>query len=91
MEPTRSILIRAAVAIFGSALLLLGLIGLALPFLPGWLLIFAGLAVLGGEFVWARHLLDKVRRRVDGLRRIRPERGDDPSEEGPSTPRSKAS
>ncbi len=91
MEPARSILVRAAVAIFGAVLLLLGVAGLALPFLPGWVLIFAGLAVLAGEFVWARRLLDGVRERVDRVRRPQERRDDDPSEEGPSESRSKAS
>ncbi len=49
---------RILVAGAGATVTLVGLAGLALPILPGWLLIFAGLAILGGEFVWARRLLD---------------------------------
>jgi hypothetical protein len=41
--------------------LLIGIAGLALPILPGWLLIFAGLAILGTEYVWAQRLLRKAK------------------------------
>lgn len=45
----------------GACLLVLGLIGLFLPFLQGFLLLFMGLAVLGVEFPWARDLLRRAR------------------------------
>lgn len=32
---------------------------------PGWLVVFAGLAILGTEFEWARRLLHSARRRYD--------------------------
>jgi len=48
---------RVAVTIAGFALLLAGLAGLLLPIVPGWLLIIAGLALLGTEYVWAQRLL----------------------------------
>jgi hypothetical protein len=35
---------------------------------PGWAVIFAGLAVLAAEFVWARRLLDRLK---DGAGRVR--------------------
>jgi Putative transmembrane protein (PGPGW) len=41
---------------------------LALPG-PGWLAIIAGLAILGGEFQWARRLLDRVK---NAANRVRP-------------------
>jgi hypothetical protein len=52
---------RIAVTIAGVVVLLIGIVGLALPILPGWLLIFAGLAILGTEYVWAQRLLRKAR------------------------------
>jgi uncharacterized protein (TIGR02611 family) len=45
----------------GFALLALGVALLVLPG-PGWLTIFAGLALLSVEFVWARSLLDRLKR-----------------------------
>ena len=41
-------------------------VGIALIFLPGpaFIVIPVGLAVLAGEFVWARRLLRRVRREV---------------------------
>jgi len=35
--------------ILGVSALLIGILGLALPILPGWLLIFAGLALLKSD------------------------------------------
>jgi hypothetical protein len=52
---------RIAVTIAGVVVLLIGIAGLALPILPGWLLIFAGLAILGTEYVWAQRLLRKAK------------------------------
>jgi uncharacterized protein (TIGR02611 family) len=33
---------------------------------PGWLIVFAGLAILATEFVWAERLLDFARKKVHG-------------------------
>jgi hypothetical protein len=44
---------RAAVTLIGFALVAIGLAGLLLPVLPGWLLIVAGFAVLSREYAWA--------------------------------------
>jgi hypothetical protein len=29
---------------------------------PGWLVIFLGLGLLGAEFVWARRLMERIKR-----------------------------
>jgi uncharacterized protein (TIGR02611 family) len=44
----------------GFGLLFIGIVMLALPG-PGWLTIAAGLAILAGEFRWARRLLDQLK------------------------------
>ena len=44
---------RAAVTLIGFALVGVGLAGLVLPVLPGWILIVAGFAVLSREYSWA--------------------------------------
>ena len=55
--------------IAGAFLLLAaGIAMIALPG-PGWLTIFAALAILAGEFLWARKLLDRLKSQVDRLRR----------------------
>jgi uncharacterized protein (TIGR02611 family) len=51
---------RMAVLVVGLALLALGLVMFVTPG-PGIVLVIAGLAVLGTEFAWARHLLEKAR------------------------------
>lgn len=54
-------MVRLALVIAGVAMVLVGIAGLVLPVVPGWLLIFSGLAVLASEFVWARTLLDTAK------------------------------
>ncbi|MFA4965977.1 MAG: PGPGW domain-containing protein [Thermoleophilia bacterium] len=48
----------------GSILLLIGLAGLLLPFLPGWLLIFVGLTLLGVKVPYADRLSRFAKRRL---------------------------
>lgn len=54
---------RLAVGLVGTAIVVVGVVLLPAPG-PGWLVIFAGLAVLASEFEWAQRLLDYARRRV---------------------------
>lgn len=53
---------RAAVSLIGFALVAIGLAGLLLPVLPGWLLIVAGFALLSREYAWAHSGLAFARR-----------------------------
>ena len=46
--------------IAGFLLLPIGVLMIPLPG-PGWLVIFLALAILAGEFVWARNLLDRAK------------------------------
>ena len=55
---------RGLVAIFGGLVLLVGVIAIPYPG-PGWLIVFAGLGILGTEFNWARHILVMLRKRYD--------------------------
>lgn len=51
---------RVAIAVAGGVVVLIGLILIPYPG-PGWLIVFAGLAILATEFSWARRVLDKLR------------------------------
>lgn len=51
---------RVGVTVVGVAVIALGVVLLPLPG-PGWLIIFAGLGVLGTEYTWARRLLTWLR------------------------------
>lgn len=53
---------RAAVTLIGFSLVAIGLAGLLLPVLPGWMLIIAGFAVLSREYAWAHSGLTFARR-----------------------------
>src|SRR3989338_1276063 len=51
---------KIIIVVFGATILLIGIALLVLPG-PGWLTIIIGLSILGGEFVWARRLLKKIK------------------------------
>lgn len=55
---------RIVVGVVGAAVLVIGLIAIPYPG-PGWLILFAGLAILGTEFLWAQRVLQWVRDRYD--------------------------
>ncbi len=54
---------RILVLITGWLFLLLGVAGLFLPILQGVLFILIGLIILSSEYVWAHHLLKKLKER----------------------------
>ena len=56
---------RIVVGVVGAAVVVLGFVLIPLPG-PGWLIVFAGLAILATEFVWAERLLGFARRKVHG-------------------------
>jgi len=37
---------------------------------PGWLVIFLGLGLLAAEFVWARRLMDRMKREGERVREV---------------------
>lgn len=55
---------RIGVSVVGGAVLAAGVVMIPYPG-PGWLVVFAGLAILAVEFTWARRLLDYARARYD--------------------------
>jgi uncharacterized protein (TIGR02611 family) len=59
---------RIAKTVGGFVLLAAGVVMLVLPG-PGWVTIFAGLALLATEFEWAQRLLDRLKAAVHRVRR----------------------
>jgi uncharacterized protein (TIGR02611 family) len=53
--------------LFGFTLLVIGIVMLVTPG-PGWLTILLALGVLAAEFVWARRLLDRLKKEGGRLR-----------------------
>lgn len=47
----------------GIVLTVLGVLGLILPVMPGWIFLIPGLILLSAHFDWARRLLGYVRGR----------------------------
>lgn len=58
---------KIVIFVVGSTVVLLGLAGLLLPVLPGWVLIFAGLVILATEFAWAKWMLTMAKQRASDL------------------------
>jgi uncharacterized protein YqgC (DUF456 family) len=58
---------KAARLFFGWGFILVGIVGLFLPFLPGMLSLIVGLLILSLEYVWANHFLQQVRARFPVL------------------------
>lgn len=54
---------RVAMIVVGWLFILLGIVGLFLPVMQGILFILIGLTILSTEYVWAHHLLTKLRAR----------------------------
>lgn len=60
---TYKVVRRIVVAVVGTTVLLLGIVMIVTPG-PAFVLIPAGLAILGIEFAWARYWLRKARRTI---------------------------
>ena len=60
---------RLSRIIGGFTLLLIGILMLVTPG-PGWLVILLGLGLLAAEFVWARRLMDRIKREGDRVRSV---------------------
>lgn len=60
---------RLSRIIGGFTLLLIGVVMLVTPG-PGWLVIFLGLGLLAAEFVWARRLMDRIKREGERVRNV---------------------
>jgi uncharacterized protein (TIGR02611 family) len=60
-QPTLDQVRRAFRIVSGFTLLAVGAIMLITPG-PGWLIIFFGLSLLAAEFVWARRLMNRIKR-----------------------------
>jgi uncharacterized protein (TIGR02611 family) len=55
---------RFAIGLGGGTVLVVGIIAIPYPG-PGWLIVFAGLAILAREFPWAARLLKFARGKYD--------------------------
>lgn len=55
---------KVIIGIVGGAVLIIGIIAIPYPG-PGWLIVFAGLAILATEFEWAGRVLAFARSKYD--------------------------
>jgi uncharacterized protein (TIGR02611 family) len=63
-KPTLRRTYRVGVAVLGGIVLAAGVVMIPYPG-PGWLVVFAGLAILASEFNWARRVLHFARGKYD--------------------------
>jgi uncharacterized protein (TIGR02611 family) len=63
-NPTLRLLYKVGVAVVGGLVLAAGVLMIPYPG-PGWVVVFAGLAILATEFSWAKRLLTYARRHYD--------------------------
>jgi uncharacterized membrane protein YbaN (DUF454 family) len=61
---------RVLILIVGWGFILLGIAGLFLPILQGVLFLVVGLIILSSEYVWAHHLLARLRKHFPRISRI---------------------
>lgn len=61
---------KALALVVGWAFIVLGIVGLFLPIMQGILFLMIGLTILSSEYVWAHHLLAKVRARFPRIATI---------------------
>lgn len=59
---------RMVITIIGFTVLAVGIAMIVLPG-PAFVVIPVGLAILATEFVWARKLLDRVKERIERMRK----------------------
>ncbi|MEO5949944.1 MAG: TIGR02611 family protein [Candidatus Saccharimonadales bacterium] len=64
MQKAKSRIRRIGIGIAGGLVLIIGVIAIPYPG-PGWLIVFAGLAILATEFAWAQRLLDVAKGKYD--------------------------
>ena len=60
---------RAFRIVAGFTLLLVGVVMIVTPG-PGWVVIFLGLSLLAAEFIWARRLMDRMKREGERVRDV---------------------
>jgi uncharacterized protein (TIGR02611 family) len=60
---------RAFRIVAGFTLLLAGVVMIITPG-PGWVVIFLGLSLLAAEFIWARRLMDRMKREGERVRDV---------------------
>ena len=64
LQKTRVAIKKSSIGVLGGLVVVLGIIMVPYPG-PGWLVVFAGLAILATEFDWAQSVLDTVKGKYD--------------------------
>jgi hypothetical protein len=60
---------RVGIQVIGWLFVILGIAGLFLPFLQGFLFLFIGLLILSSEYVWAHNLVERMKQRFPRIGR----------------------
>jgi uncharacterized membrane protein YbaN (DUF454 family) len=75
--------------LWGWVLVIIGIIGLIMPIMPGWIFLIPGLIILSDYFAWARRLTEWAKRKTNwaeeqALEKIRGRGKQDGEHPGPS-------
>jgi uncharacterized protein (TIGR02611 family) len=81
MRRPDAIVMKVIRTVVGSLLLVLGVVGIFMPVIPGWLFIIPGLALLARDFAWAERLQTAARQRLDRARNAFDDRHSEPEAE----------
>lgn len=67
----------------GFGLVILGIIGIILPIMPGWIFLVPGLMILAEEFPWLDRFLKRwlafAKQKLDREKKVNKNQGDDPT------------
>jgi uncharacterized membrane protein YbaN (DUF454 family) len=53
----------------GVFLVIIGILGIILPVMPGWIFLIPGLVILSEHYSWAKRVLSWAREKVEGKSR----------------------
>ncbi len=59
--------LRIVRIVFGLLLVLIGIAGVVLPILPGWILIFVGIELLGIQLVFLDKIKEYAKKKLEGM------------------------
>jgi len=60
-------ILRISRIVFGILLVLIGIVGVFMPILPGWILIFVGIELVGIQLVFLDKIKKYVKTKIGGV------------------------
>jgi len=67
INPMYKEILRISRIVFGILLVLIGIVGVFMPILPGWILIFVGIELVGIQLVFLDKIKKYVKTKIGGV------------------------